>query len=85
MLGEDPSAEGEVGLSRSPLPHRAPALDFPLCLWQLYSAACVSSPSAKGHVLKAAAGFGDIKRQGEEEATSQASLFLAMLRHVCVL
>lgn len=88
VLGEAPPgaagcAEGGPGVSAEQrLAPRCLAAPLPLT-WQLYPAACFPSPPAKGHVLKAAAGFGDIKKQGEEEATGQASSFLAMSRHAC--
>jgi len=67
-------AEGAPGLSaasRSPPPRRGAALDSPRRLWQLYPAACFSLSPAKGHVLKAAAGFGDIKSRGRRKRPAQ--------------
>lgn len=64
--GDASCAEGRLDLCRIslPLPHPASALGCPRRLWQLYPSACFPLPPAKGHVLKAAAGFGDIKVGG---------------------
>lgn len=59
------------------------ALDFPRRLWQLYPVACFSSPPAKGHVLKAAAGFGDIKSRGRRKQPAQLRSWPCQGTHVC--